>query len=143
MYYENRKKKSDKDSDGGGGSGRARYVPLPPSTHNSHNTILTPNLPYGRSLENEVLRDGERDLYVKQTYSVHRNDVSDDTVGVGLIASGSTSGKESEGKSGEGKKEKRKPRKWHLSEWFHPSISPNAFVGCIFARVGRARLGIC
>lgn len=82
-----------------------------------------PRISYGRSLENEVLRDGERDLYVKQTYSVHRNDVSDDTVGVGLIASGSTSGKESgeksgEGKggSGEGKKEKRKPRKWHLSE---------------------------
>ncbi|KAI0798483.1 Gti1/Pac2 family-domain-containing protein, partial [Irpex lacteus] len=84
MYYENRKKKSDKDSDGGGGSGRAR------------------------SLENEVLRDGERDLYVKQTYSVHRNDVSDDTSG-----------------SGEGKKEKRKPRKWHLNAYFTKSTEGN------------------
>lgn len=54
-----------------------------------------------RSLENEVLREGERDLYVKQTYSVHRNDVPPDEVS-------SSNGE---------KKEKKKPRKWHLSEY--------------------------
>ncbi|KAI0339963.1 hypothetical protein BDW22DRAFT_1335205, partial [Trametopsis cervina] len=77
MYYENVKKKSDKQSeasDGGGGGGSSGRA---------------------RSLENEILRDGERDLYVKQTYSVHRND------------------------------EKRKPRKWHLNAYFTKSTEGN------------------
>lgn len=59
-----------------------------------------------------MLREGERDLYVKQTYSVHRNDVPpEDTI------SGSGSGSKDDVKSQDGKKEKKKPRKWHLSEW--------------------------
>lgn len=72
-----------------------------------------------RSLENEVLRDGERDLYVKQTYSVHRNDVPPDEVPANTNANASGSSSASGSGQAEGKKEalKRKPRKWHLSEW--------------------------
>jgi hypothetical protein len=64
-------------------------------------------------LENEVLREGERDLYVKQTYSVHRNDVPPEDA-----ISGSGSGSKDDVKAGsqDGKKEKKKPRKWHLSK---------------------------
>lgn len=64
-----------------------------------------------RSLENQVLRDGERDMYIKQTYSVLRNDVNQEEG----AASGSTpSG--SGGPTIEKKDVKKKPRKWHLSE---------------------------
>ncbi|THH16905.1 hypothetical protein EUX98_g9227 [Antrodiella citrinella] len=55
-----------------------------------------------RSLENQIIREGERDLYIKLTYSVFRTDDSD-------IAGPSTS-KDS--------KDKKKPKKWHLNAYF-------------------------
>ncbi|KAI0084933.1 Gti1/Pac2 family-domain-containing protein, partial [Irpex rosettiformis] len=57
-----------------------------------------------------VLREGERDLYVKQTYSVHRNDVQSDD------ALSSVAEKDDE---------KRKPRKWHLNAYFTKSTEGN------------------
>ncbi|KIP02065.1 hypothetical protein PHLGIDRAFT_122793 [Phlebiopsis gigantea 11061_1 CR5-6] len=62
-----------------------------------------------RSLENQVLREGERDMYIKQTYSVLRNDVNHDD-GAGPSSAG-----------GEKKEGKKKPRKWHLNAYFTKS----------------------
>ncbi|KAI0784746.1 Gti1/Pac2 family-domain-containing protein [Abortiporus biennis] len=53
-----------------------------------------------RSLENQVVRDGERDLYIKLTYSVYRTD------------------EEAAGSSASTEKDKRKPRKLHLNAYF-------------------------
>ncbi|KAI0690446.1 Gti1/Pac2 family-domain-containing protein, partial [Cytidiella melzeri] len=61
-----------------------------------------------KSLENEVLREGERDLYVKQTYSVHRNDVLPE----GGLGSAGDDAKEG-------------PRKWHLNAYFTKSTEGN------------------
>lgn len=102
IYFENIKKK-EKGVDRDGARARSvRFRCASPVV-----TLTTPT----RSLENQVLRDGERDMYIKQTYSVLRNDVNQEEG----PASGSTpSG--SGGPANEKKDVKKKPRKWHLSE---------------------------
>ena len=86
--------------------------PLPRCAYAAFSILAQPHVIFTvilrRSLENEVLREGERDLYVKQTYSVHRNDVPPDEIPANSSGNAAS----------EGKKEafKRKPRKWHLSE---------------------------
>ncbi|EKM54719.1 uncharacterized protein PHACADRAFT_98202, partial [Phanerochaete carnosa HHB-10118-sp] len=64
IYFENVKKKErGVDREGH----RARYVIHP-------RPVLSPFTQVYRSLENQVLREGDRDMYIKQTYSVLRLD---------------------------------------------------------------------
>ena len=81
-----------------------------------------------RSLENQVLREGERDMFIKQTYSVLRNDVqnqddaseltgpSGDGAVAGPSGNGAAAGNESASTELGKRKGKKKQRKWHLSE---------------------------
>lgn len=70
--------------------------------------ILFPPL-FPRSLENQVVRDGERDLYIKLTYSVYRTE---------------SDGPSSPSGSSDKDKDRKKPRKWHLSTQTLPSLDP-------------------
>ncbi|CAL1706254.1 unnamed protein product [Somion occarium] len=63
-----------------------------------------------RSMEDHVVREGERDTFVKLTYSAYRSDPSD------ASAASSSSSLPSSSKSHE--KDTRKPRKWHLNAYF-------------------------
>lgn len=121
MYYEStKKKKGDRDE----APQRARYVsfirlmpfstfPFPSHSFSFHFHFILHSIILGmddrltlypRSLENQIIREGERDLYIKLTYSVYRTDDAD--------ASASTSAD-----GGSSSKDKRKPRKWHLSAY--------------------------
>ena len=85
MYFENQRK-----TKGRTGSHKTTCVsPLPPVP--AHR--LTPS----RSSENQVIRPGENDQFIKQTYSVFRDDPDDPA-------------------SGCGDDSQKKPRKWHLSQ---------------------------
>ncbi|KAH8107764.1 hypothetical protein BXZ70DRAFT_865117, partial [Cristinia sonorae] len=59
-----------------------------------------------RSLENQIIREGERDLYIKLTYSVFRTDDTD-------VNSASTSAA-----GAAQSKDRKKPKKWHLNAYF-------------------------
>jgi hypothetical protein len=63
-----------------------------------------------RSLENQILRDGERDMFIKQTYSVLRHDVAQPDDPADSTAPDSTPGADAAKRKG-----KKKQRKWHLS----------------------------
>ena len=70
--------------------------------------IGTLNCHFHRSLENQVVREGERDLYIKLTYSVFRTDDAELLNNSASTSTASTS-------QGKDIKDKKKPRKWHLS----------------------------
>ena len=53
---------------------------------------------FHRSLENQVVREGERDLYIKLTYSVIREDMNKDPA-----------------HPGDSDDKQKKPPKWHMS----------------------------
>ena len=62
-----------------------------------------------RSMEDHVIREGERDTFVKLTYSAFRSDDSDEST-----CSTTPAPKAPFSKSHD--KEAKKPRKWHLSK---------------------------
>ena len=113
IYFENVKKK-ERGADREGH--RARCV------HTSLCVGVASDLAC-RSLENQVLRDGDRDMYIKQTYSVLRLDVNQDEGPAGAAEPGSSSGAGAGAPGSADKKDvKKKPRKWHLSE--SPAMMP-------------------
>ena len=92
MYFESPRK----------GKGNARCVTNGPEVY-AH-IVIDPSPARTRTSENQVVRPGEQDLYIKLTYSVIREDVNKD---------GSPS-KESDDKL-------KKPPKWHMSTASEPS----------------------
>ena len=101
--------------------------PLPSSLSRRHRVCVP------RSLENQVHREGGRDMFIKQTYSAYRCDDFPDnepstsspdasgsssaaaTPSASTTAEASTSGNMNPADAAAAAQKKRKPRKWHLS----------------------------
>lgn len=88
MYFESPRK----------GKGNARYVPVllrSIRVHRDRPSSFSPRAPI-RTSENQVVRPGEQDLYIKLTYSVIREDVKE-----------ASHSKDAD--------KLKKPPKWHMS----------------------------
>ncbi len=82
------------------------------STHRSSqlfDSVLLPIHASRRSLENQVHREGERDMFIKQTYSAYRSDDFPEDMNQDGSLPNSAGASTAE--------KKKKPRKWHLSEF--------------------------